>query len=449
MTVSQPEYGMVIAKDVMLPMRDGIRLATDIYYPARDGSPVPGKYATILIRTSYAKAAIRYVDTIANFFTPRAYVTVQQDLRGRYNSEGTGQYRHTANPHEGKDGYDTIEWIAAQPWSMVRSAWSARHTGPGADPCGALRPPHLTAIWPDVAPNNSYDHQVRRGGAMQLHMFGALFLHAQDSQQAAADPIIRRTIWNAMSQMRELVYATPFKPGLTPLAVIPELEETLFNYYYRGAYDEFWQAEFSDFTRYFDRHADIPGDLHQRLVRPVRQRAGVRVQLHGASSPVAAAVDPGPWTHMGMRADNTFMSDVDFGADALWGFKRYNQERLRYFDHWLKGIDNGIENDPPVRIFVMGGGDGRRSAKGKLNHGGRWRDEREWPLRRTQDVNYYMRADGSLITNGGQTKDDGRPATADGNLNQQSTIKDPERSLTIHPIPSQPWAAPSRAILKK
>jgi putative CocE/NonD family hydrolase len=397
MTVSQSEYGIVIAKDVMVPMRDGIRLATDIYYPARNGSPVPGKYATILIRTSYDKAAIRYVDTIANFFTPRGYVTVQQDLRGRYNSEGTGQYRHTANPHEGKDGYDTIEWIGAQPWSngtvgMVGSS----HPGLVQTHAALYSPPHLTAIWPDVAPNNSYDHQVRRGGAMQLQMFGALFLHAQDSQQAAADPIIRRTIWNGMAQMRELVYAAPFKPGLTPLAVIPELEETLFNYYYRGAYDEFWQAEFNDFTRYFDRHADIPATYSSGWYDPFAgaQAYAFKYMVHHHQSPQRLILGPG--THMGMRADNTFMNDVDFGHDALWGFKHYNQERLRYFDHWLKGIDNGIENDPPVRIFVMGGGDGRRSAKGKLNHGGRWRDEREWPLSRTQDVNFYLHADGRL-----------------------------------------------------
>jgi hypothetical protein len=71
------------------------------------------------------------------------------------------------------------------------------------------RPPHLTAIWLDVAPTNGYAHQVRWGGAMQLHMFGALFIHAQDSQEALADPTVRTSILQAMSHMRELVYATP------------------------------------------------------------------------------------------------------------------------------------------------------------------------------------------------------------------------------------------------
>ncbi len=85
----------------MVPMRDGVRLATDIYRPATNGEATAGQFGTILLRTSYDKAAQRYVSTIADYFTPRGFVTVQQDLRGRYRSEGTGQYRHTANEHEG------------------------------------------------------------------------------------------------------------------------------------------------------------------------------------------------------------------------------------------------------------------------------------------------------------------------------------------------------------
>jgi len=204
-TASQPDYGIVISKDVMIPMRDGVRLASDIYHPARDGAPVSGRFPTILLRTSYDKAAQRYVDTIANFFTPRGYVTVQQDLRGRYNSEGKGQYFHTANVHEGMDGYDTIEWIAAQPWSNGRVGMvGSSHPGLVQTHAALYSPPHLSAIWPDVAPTNSYDHQVRMGGAMQLHMFGALFLHALDSQEARDDEVVYATIFEAMKHMREL-----------------------------------------------------------------------------------------------------------------------------------------------------------------------------------------------------------------------------------------------------
>jgi hypothetical protein len=117
MSGSETTYGIVIAKDVMLPMRDGVHLAADIYRPAIDGEPIAGQLPTILARTSYDKSAQRYVESISDYFTPRGYAVVLQDLRGRNRSEGFGQYYHTANVNEGKDGYDTIEWIARQLWS--------------------------------------------------------------------------------------------------------------------------------------------------------------------------------------------------------------------------------------------------------------------------------------------------------------------------------------------
>jgi putative CocE/NonD family hydrolase len=141
MEKSNHSHELVIAKEVRAPMRDGVLLATDIYRPARDGEPLPGPFPTILCRTPYNKGDRRYVE-IAEFFTPRGFVTVLQDLRGRYGSEGTGQYFHTANPHDGQDGYDTIEWIAARPWSngrvgMVGSSFAALVQPPTA----LLRPP--------------------------------------------------------------------------------------------------------------------------------------------------------------------------------------------------------------------------------------------------------------------------------------------------------------------
>jgi uncharacterized protein len=96
-------YGIVLAKDVMVSMRDGIRLATDIYRPARDGEPVEGRYPTILLRTPYDKTDRRYSE-IADFFTPRGYAVVLQDMRDRYRSEGSGDYYHVVTPHTGEDG---------------------------------------------------------------------------------------------------------------------------------------------------------------------------------------------------------------------------------------------------------------------------------------------------------------------------------------------------------
>ena len=96
-------FGVALAKDVMVPMRDGIRLATDLYRPARDGELVEGSYPTILCRTPYDKTDKRYSE-IADFFVPHGYSVCLQDCRDRYRSEGTREYFHAATPHEGEDG---------------------------------------------------------------------------------------------------------------------------------------------------------------------------------------------------------------------------------------------------------------------------------------------------------------------------------------------------------
>ncbi len=390
---------VVIQRKVMVAMRDGMRLACDIYRPARNGEVETAPLGTILLRTSYDRAAPRYIQTIADYFTPRGFVTVQQDLRGRYASEDFGSYRHVVNAKEGEDGYDTIEWIAAQPWSNGRVGMvGSSHPGLVQTHAALYRPPHLTAIWPDVAPTNSYEHQVRWGGAMQLHMFGALFIHAQDSQEAFADPLVRMQVLTAMQRMRELVYTTPFKRGHTPLRGVPGLEETLFNYYTRGAYDEFWSLEANDFVQHFERHADIPATFSGGWGDPYSIATTNHYAAMARKNASTQRLIMGPWTHNGMRipGKSYVANDVDYGPQAVWGFERFNREQLRWFARWLRDEPSGVEYEAPVQIFVMGGGSGRKTAQGKLDHGGQWRSEYEWPLARAVTTNYYLQPGGRL-----------------------------------------------------
>ncbi|MBI3980088.1 MAG: CocE/NonD family hydrolase [Chloroflexi bacterium] len=396
---STPKYGMVIAKNVMLPMRDGVRLATDLYFPALEGAPVAGQFPTILGRTSYDKESPQmWVRPVAEYFVPRGYVVALQDLRGRHQSEGTGQYFHASNPTEGPDGYDTVEWIAAQPWSNGRVGTVGSSHGAIVQQIMALyRPPHLTAIWPDVGPTNYYAHMSREGGAMALHMFGALFLHAHDAQEIRDNPAAKQVLHEAMQHLREWVYQTPFKPGLTPLAVVPNLERMLFNYYYRGEYDEFWAQDCNDQERYFDRHADVPGVYTGGWYDPFAIATTNYFAAMSRQNRTPQRLIMGPWTHYTMRGQGqTWAADVDFGPDSKWGDATYNEERLRWFDRWLKEIPSGVEDDPPVRLFVMGGGTGRRTRAGKLDHGGRWRAEAAWPIARTQPTSFYLRSGGQL-----------------------------------------------------
>ncbi|MEE8046018.1 MAG: CocE/NonD family hydrolase, partial [Dehalococcoidia bacterium] len=165
----QANFGVIASQNVMIPMRDGVRLATDIYRPAdTSGNPVAGEFPVILGRTSYDKSnPVIWIDAVAKAFVPRGYAVLLQDLRGRGLSEGTGDYFHTANQKEGLDGYDTIEWAAAQEWCNGRVGMvGASHGGIVQNMASLYRPPHLAALWVDVAPTNAFRWEVRQGGAM-------------------------------------------------------------------------------------------------------------------------------------------------------------------------------------------------------------------------------------------------------------------------------------------
>ncbi len=416
----QKPYRQVIYKDLMLEMRDGVHLATDIYRPAENGVPVPDPIPTILSRTPYDKNSRRYVE-VADYFVPRGYAVALQDLRGRGDSEGMGQYFHVCNEPEGRDGFDTIEWIGTQTWSngkvgMVGSSFAALVQTRAA----FEHPPHLTAIWPDVTPTNSYHHQAREGGAMALHMFWALYLHAQDAQEIGGNEEFVEEVWDDLRNLRQLLVSMPFQRGQTALAHVPNLEETLFDYYYRGEYDAFWQQEFNDFERNFHRHADIPATFTDGWFDPYAVGMAAYYTAMARQNNTPQRLVLGPWTHVGMRGEGTSIGNVDFGEGCIWGIDHYFDQQLLFFDRWLKSEPGEDDTRPPVRIFVMGGGSGRKTAEGKLDHGGCWRSENEWPLARTEWRKLHLNSDGGL--EGEAPEEDAKPL---------SFNYDPE-----HPVPT-------------
>lgn len=390
-------YGIVLAKDVMVEMRDGILLATDVYRPARKGEVVAGRFPTIVCITPYDKTERRYTE-IADFFVPHGYAVVLQDLRDRHRSQGTKEYFHSATPHTGRDGYDTIEWIAAQPWSNGRTGMVGSSYAAITQVRTALeRPPHLTAIWPDVVPTNMFHHQTREGGAMQLHMFWALYIHAADAQEVKDDPAKQEDVWEDLRNLRELFWRWPWHEGELALRHIPSLDRTLEDYCTRGAYDEFWARKENDFTRFWHEHADVPATMttgwYDAFPHADTEYFAALAQRN--ASPQRLIV--GPWSHVGMRGDATFTHDVDFGEASRWGVRHYFEQQLAFFERWLPDDAKGQpQGEAPVKLFVMGGGSGRRTALGKLDHGGRWRDEQEWPLARAVETTFYLHGDGSL-----------------------------------------------------
>lgn len=415
-----PLHGIVISKDVKLRTRDGIHLATDLYRPAQDGEPLAGLFPTILCRTPYNKGDQRYAE-IGEFFTPHGYVVAIQDLRDRYRSDGTGDYDHSATPHEGRDGYDTIEWLAARPWSngkvgMVGSSFAAITQTRAA----LERPPHLSAIWPDVTPTDNYQHQGREGGAMQLHMFWALFIHAQDSQDLRDQPDKQAQVWDDLRRLRQLLLGMPWKRGQLSLRHTPRLEDMLFNYYTRARRDAWWDEERNNYIPYFHRHADIPGTFSGGWFDPYAVAMTGYFAAMAKQNTAPQRLVMGPWGHVGMRGDASYMNDVDFGQASVWGVQHYFAEQMRYFDQTLKGLEPGPQQPAPVRIFVMGGGSGRRNPAGRIGHGGGWRDEQEWPLTRARATPYYLHGDGALS-----------PQMPLADAPARSFVHDP-----LHPVPS-------------
>ncbi len=395
-------HAMIVAHNVMVPMRDGTRLATDIFRPAlEDGTPAPGKLPLILARTSYDKSsAAMVVDPVARFFTRHGYAVALQDLRGRGLSEGTGQYYHAANINEGKDGHDTIEWLAVQPWCSGRVGMvGSSHLGFVQNVAAFYRPPHLKAIWADVAMTRAIDWTCRQGGTMALHMFGALFLHGHDAQEIRNDVGAKRRFELAVERLRDQVTQMPFKPGTTAIAAVPHLEEVLFRYYYNGVYDDWWGMEVMDQRRQMHRFADIPVTLSSGWYDPFPEDAAWQFMFLTKQNKSQTRLILGPWNHLTMRgAGQSHVVEVDFGRDAHWGDVVYNAERLKWFDKYLKDIDTGVDKEPPIRIFVMGGGSGRKTSAGHLDHGGCWRTEAAWPIPRAKLTPYYLRSGGRLAT---------------------------------------------------
>jgi len=396
---SKPEYDVIVERDVMVGMRDGVHLATDVYHPARGSRRVSGEFPCILERTPYWKNDPKRVQLNGEWFCRRGYVVVIQDSRGMFNSEGV--FHKYANMAE--DGYDTVEWIAEQPWSNGKvGTMGTSYMAHTQLSLACLNPPHLRAmIMNEGGQSSAYRTGVRNGGAFMFYQLEWAWNSAPKTNEAINDTVIAKAF--QATDPFDYVDPTkgPLKRGETPLRFVPNFEEWYFDLLTKSDYGDFWEKPELCAERFYDQMSDVPTliiggwyDLYSQTV--CENYIGLSSRKKG---PIRLIV--GPWTH-GSHANLALShnGDVDFGGEApLNGNldRDYDHLRLRWFDQWLKGKDMGLEDEAPVKIFVMGGGDGLRGgASGKLNHGGHWRDEREWPLKRTRYVSYYLRAGGIL-----------------------------------------------------
>jgi hypothetical protein len=384
---SEAKYDIVILKDVMITMRDGVRLACDIYRPALNGKPVDAKFPVILERTPYGKDT---VEPWARFFVPRGYIGIGQNIRGRFNSGGVWRLFRD----DGNDGYDTAKWIGEQPWSDGGIGTVGTSYPGGTQHALALsNPPFLKAMIPADAMSDFGRYGVRHNGAFEMRWMNWVFnIVGPTGSRAAQNKETRAALLKLGEQVREYSKAMPLRRGTTPLKLNPEYESWLVEAMSHGDYDDYWKSSGADVVEHRAEYKDIPvyhlGGWYDSWGTQVANLN--YVTLSKAKKSLQRLI-MGPWTH-GART-RSYAGEADFGPEAAIDFDQF---QLRWFDRWLKGIENGVDHEPPVRIFVMGGGDAHKTSDGRIYVGGRWRDEQEWPLARTTVTPYYLHSNGQL-----------------------------------------------------
>jgi len=391
---SKPEYDVIKEGPVMVPMRDGVRLATDLYFPFRNGKRVPKPIPAIMERTPYDRDAGSRSET-AEYFASRGYVVAFQDTRGRFGSEG----KFVKYLNEPEDGFDAVEWLAAQSWSNGKIGTFGISYGAHTQAALAtLNPPHLSCMFLDCGGfTNAYDNAVRNSGAFELRQLGWAFRNAKTSQAAHENPAIKAAL--EAEDLKAWFARLPWKPGHSPLRWAPEYEDYIFEMWTHSDLSDYWKQRGIYNALYFDTYADVPqmhmGSWYDPYTRTtIDNYAGLTPLKKG---PIHLLM--GPWTHG--AHDMSYAGDVDFGPQSVVKenlAEDYLALRLRWFDHWLKEIDNGIDREAPVKFFVMGGGNGHKTEEGRLNHGGYWREENAWPPTSAQEINFHFHADGTLST---------------------------------------------------
>ena len=385
-SISVSAQDIVVERNVLIPMRDGIRLAADVYRPASDGVIIAGRSPVLLTRTPYSKSRESTVAT-AEHFARHGYVAVVQDMRGLYESEG--QFSKYSD-FEPPDGYDTVEWVARQDWSDGRvGMWGTSYGAHTQADAAKLNPPSLKAMLLNQGGMaNAWDHAVRHGGAFELGR--ELTWAFRQIPAESDDPVIHALF--EKEKITDWYAALPFRPGLSPLAIAPAFETYILNEYTRSDYSDFWQRKPLNWSAWYDETADATM-LHVGGWYDIFLRGTIlnyRELRRLKASPIELMI--GPWTHSGN--DETHSGDVDFGAAAaILDFD--NDFQRRWFDIYLKGEQAAVPRNP-VRLFVMGTGDGSRTEDDRLMHGGYWTEAPDWPLPDAEPTAYYLTGDGGL-----------------------------------------------------
>ena len=364
-------------------MRDGARLATDLYFPAADGKALPGPFPVLLIRTPYNKDG-KSGDGM--FFAQHGYVFVAQDVRGRYQSEGDF-YIYV---NEGPDGYDCVEWIARQPWCDGNvGTYGSSYQAATQNALAVYAPSNLRTMFMVNGTSNYAEDGAGRGGAFALvHNLAYCFRLASNGKEAAGDDQVRVSLEGAYENLAQWLLAAPL--GRTsPLRWTPSYQRWYSDWRAHPTYDDYWKQVGYSFEEHYGRYPDIPicilGGWYDIFKR------GTLRNFEGLANRSAyTKLIMGPWTH---SSGITYAGDVDFGPAAELSIR---EEALRWYDQFLKRREEGILNEPPVKYFLMGAKDSKTNRAGRLQSGGQWKTANTWPPDGFAERRLYLHGNGSL-----------------------------------------------------
>ena len=357
-------YSVTIERDVAVKMRDGVTLHADIYRPKADG-----QFPTLLQRTPYDK---RNGTDFGLRAAAAGYVAIVQDVRGRYSSEGAW-YPFKNEP---SDGYDTIEWVAALPYSNGKvGMWGGSYVGATQMLAAVAHPPHLAGICPVVTASNYHDGWTYQGGAFEQWF-------DESWTSGLSQDTMNRLVQGNTNAMKGVLtlplsdYSLFNLPNLAASTSIASLAPYFADWLAHPDYDAYWK-QLSIEEHYAD--INVPA-LHIAAWYDIFQGGSLRnyigIKAHGGSE-TARKGQRLLVTIGGHAGGGQKIGDVDFGTAAA----EFNEGdiTLRWYDYLFKGIQNDFAGKP-VRIFVMGAN--------------QWRDEDDWPLSRARQTKYFLHSDG-------------------------------------------------------
>jgi uncharacterized protein len=352
-------YPVRVEMNVRFPMRDGVKLATDLYFP----QGIEGRLPAIMIRTPYNR---KVRTEAARMFAGQGYVVAVQDARGKFDSEG----HFTVAANDTNDGSDTLDWMAAQPWSTGKiGTYGCSYLGSIQIELAKVRNPHHTAMIPQAAGGAYRFDDVLEGGAINLADNAPWFLKWGSKVEPAPEP--------PKVDVKEMLLTLPIIEMLKRVGAPPTDYEDFLTHV---PGDPWW-----DSFGYVDRRHrfNTPSLQICSWYDTVVSEAFYLAQLMRKNGESARARNNqflviAPTTHCSFDSatEQTVVGKRELG-DAQFD---YNNLYLRWYDYWLKDQKNGVLSMPRIQIYVMGSN--------------RWRSENEWPLARTKFTKYFLHSKG-------------------------------------------------------